>query len=69
MTCSMTAFICLPKQLLQLDVSSLLTRGKSLVHGRLQAATEFIHKPFKIKLGRGSYGECLVYESDANHFY
>ncbi|KAF8641945.1 hypothetical protein HU200_067659 [Digitaria exilis] len=48
------------EQLLQLDVDDLLNRGKSLAHDRLQAAGEFIQKPFKIQLGRGMYGECLV---------
>ncbi|KAK3118477.1 hypothetical protein QOZ80_9BG0699900 [Eleusine coracana subsp. coracana] len=54
-------------QLLQLDVCDLLTRGKSLAHDLLQAATKFIHKPFKIKLGRGSYGACLAYWSSGFH--
>ncbi|XP_062182352.1 uncharacterized protein LOC133886632 isoform X2 [Phragmites australis] len=55
------------EQLLQLDASDLLTRGKSLAHDRLQAAAEFIHKPFKIQLGRGLYGECLAYRSSGLH--
>jgi hypothetical protein len=49
-----------PKQLLQLDVGDLLDREKLLALDRLQAAEEFIQKPFKIQLGRGLYGECLV---------
>ncbi|TVU26711.1 hypothetical protein EJB05_29270, partial [Eragrostis curvula] len=54
------------EQLLQLGVGDLLTRGKSLAHDRLQAATEFLHKPFKIKIGRGSYGECLAIRADGH---
>ncbi|TVU26716.1 hypothetical protein EJB05_29275, partial [Eragrostis curvula] len=54
------------EQLLQLDICDLLTRGKSLAHDRLQAAAEFIHKPFKIKIGRGSYGECLAIRADGH---
>ena len=57
------------KQLLQLDVGDLLTRGKSVAHDRVQAAGEFIQKPFKIQLGRGLYGECLVCERHALAFY
>ncbi|OEL21804.1 hypothetical protein BAE44_0017174 [Dichanthelium oligosanthes] len=54
------------EQLLQLDVGDLLTRGKSLAHDRLQAAGEFIQKPFKIRLGRGLYGECLAIRADGH---
>ena len=58
-----------PTQLLQLDVGDLLAREKSQAHDRLQAAGEFIQKPFRIQLGRGSYGECLVCEQHAVAFY
>jgi len=54
------------EQLLQLDVGDLLTRGKSVAHDRVQAAGEFIQKPFKIQLGRGLYGECLAIRADRN---
>ncbi|KAJ1274461.1 hypothetical protein BS78_05G063300 [Paspalum vaginatum] len=54
------------EQLLQLDVGDLLTRAKSHAHDRLQAAGEFIQKPFKIQLGRGSYGECLAIRADGH---
>ncbi|KAF8664799.1 hypothetical protein HU200_054523 [Digitaria exilis] len=54
------------EQLLQLDVDDLLNRGKSLAHDRLQAAGEFIQKPFKIQLGRGMYGECLAIRADGH---
>ncbi|CAN6380684.1 unnamed protein product [Urochloa humidicola] len=54
------------EQLLQLDVGDLLTRVKSLAHDRVQAAGEFIQKPFKIRLGRGSYGECLAIRADGH---
>ncbi|KAL6658351.1 hypothetical protein ACP70R_003937 [Stipagrostis hirtigluma subsp. patula] len=54
------------EQLLQLDVSNLLTKGKLLAHDRQQAAWEFIHKPFKIQIGRGSYGECLAIRADGH---
>ena len=57
------------KQLPQLDVGDLLTRGKSVAHDCVQAAGEFIQKPFKIQLGRGLYGECLVCEQHALAFY
>lgn len=54
------------EQLLQLDVVDLLTREKSHAHDRLQAAGEFIQKPFKIQLGRGLYGECLAIRADGH---
>jgi hypothetical protein len=57
-----------PTQLLQLDVGDLLTREKSRVRGLLQSAGAFIQKPFRIQLGRGSYGECLVCEQHALAF-
>ncbi|CAD6254643.1 unnamed protein product [Miscanthus lutarioriparius] len=53
-------------QLLQLDVGNLLAREKSHAHDRLQAAGEFIQKPFRIQLGRGSYGECLAIRADGH---
>ncbi|XP_066339350.1 uncharacterized protein [Miscanthus floridulus] len=53
-------------QLLQLDVGDLLAREKSQAHDRLQAAGEFIQKPFRIQLGRGSYGECLAIRADGH---
>lgn len=52
------------EQLLQLDVGDLLTREKSRVRGLLQSAGAFIQKPFRIQLGRGSYGECLAIRAD-----
>lgn len=54
---------------MQLDVSGLLSRGNSLVQNRLEAARKLIHNPFKIYLGQGLYGECLVSENDALHYY
>ncbi|WVZ54307.1 hypothetical protein U9M48_005126 [Paspalum notatum var. saurae] len=54
------------EQLLQLDVGDLLTRAKLDCHDRLQAAGEFIQKPFKLQLGRGSYGECLAIRADGH---
>ncbi|KAL6870910.1 hypothetical protein ACP4OV_014758 [Aristida adscensionis] len=54
------------EQLLQLDVSGLLNKGKAHANDRLQAAVEFINKPFKIQLGRGSYGECLAIRADGH---
>jgi hypothetical protein len=46
----------------QLDVWDLLARGNSLVQNRLEAARKLIYNPFKLHLGRGLYGECLVSE-------
>ncbi|TKV99452.1 hypothetical protein SEVIR_8G044500v4 [Setaria viridis] len=54
------------EQLLQLDGGDLLNREKSLALDRLQAAGEFIQKPFKIQLGRGLYGECLAIRADGH---
>uniref|UniRef100_A0A0E0MCU6 Uncharacterized protein n=1 Tax=Oryza punctata TaxID=4537 RepID=A0A0E0MCU6_ORYPU len=54
------------EQLLQLDVCNLLSTGKSLANDRFKAAGELIHKPFKIHLGRGLYGECLAIRADGN---
>ncbi|KAL5205032.1 hypothetical protein ABZP36_009903 [Zizania latifolia] len=54
------------EQLLQLDVCNLLAREESLTHNRLEAAGKLVHRPFKIQLGRGTYGECLAIRADGN---
>ncbi|KAJ4819402.1 N utilization substance protein B [Rhynchospora pubera] len=53
-------------QLLEIDASSLIAKGRSVLVSRENAANTFIKNPFKIHLGRGLYGECLAVRSDGN---
>ncbi|KAK8951031.1 hypothetical protein KSP39_PZI004597 [Platanthera zijinensis] len=54
------------KQLLELDADDLIANGNSYVASRQDAAKKLLVKPFKIRLGRGLYGECLAIRADGN---
>ncbi|KAI3990163.1 hypothetical protein MKX01_029141 [Papaver californicum] len=46
---------------LELDPTSLITRGNAYISSLQNAANKLLYKPFRIHLGRGFYGECLAY--------
>ncbi|XP_020583158.1 uncharacterized protein LOC110026530 isoform X2 [Phalaenopsis equestris] len=54
------------KQLLELDADDLIAKGNSYITTRLDAANNLLARPFKIRLGRGLYGECLAIRADGN---
>lgn len=47
-------------QLLEMSAKELIMMGNSKLLTRKDAAKEFMEKVFKLRLGRGLYGECLV---------
>jgi hypothetical protein len=51
-------------QLLELSVEGLIARGKSSISARRNAASKLLEKVFRVRLGRGFYGECLVMFED-----
>ncbi|XP_073008205.1 uncharacterized protein [Typha latifolia] len=54
------------EQLLELDASDLIAKGRSYICSRENTASKLVEKPFKIQLGRGLYGECLAIRADEN---
>ncbi|ONK57552.1 uncharacterized protein A4U43_C09F1660 [Asparagus officinalis] len=54
------------EQLMKLDCDELIAKGKSYVNSRQDAANELLGKTFRIRLGRGTYGECLATRADGN---
>lgn len=52
--------IILMKQLLEIDAGDMIAKGYSYTCARQDEANKLLDKAFKIRLGRGSYGECLV---------
>ncbi|KNA11555.1 hypothetical protein SOVF_134070 [Spinacia oleracea] len=53
-------------QLLEMNVTELITKGNSNISTRKDAAKVFLEKSFKLRLGRGFYGECLGVRADSN---
>ncbi|XP_021776234.1 uncharacterized protein LOC110740054 isoform X2 [Chenopodium quinoa] len=53
-------------QLLEMNVKELLTKGNSEISAQKDAAKVFLKKAFKLRLGRGFYGECLGVRADSN---
>lgn len=47
-------------QLLELSVEELIAKGNSSLLARQNAASKLLDKVFRVRLGRGFYGECLV---------
>lgn len=47
-------------QLLDLNAMDLIAKGNSYISTRQKAAEKLLEKVFKVRLGRGFYGECLV---------
>ncbi|KAJ7946804.1 Heat shock protein [Quillaja saponaria] len=54
------------EQLLELTYEDLVARGNSCLSSRQNAATKLLDKVFKVRLGRGFYGECLGVRADGN---
>ncbi|TKY59423.1 hypothetical protein E2542_SST16512 [Spatholobus suberectus] len=54
------------KQLLELSVEDLISKGNSYLSARQNAASKLLKKVFKVRLGRGFYGECLGVRADGN---
>lgn len=50
----------LMKQLLEIDAGDMIAKGYSYTCARQDDANKLLDKAFKIRLGRGLYGECLV---------
>lgn len=47
-------------QLLEINAVDVIAKGMSYISARQKAANKLLDKVFKIRLGRGFYGECLV---------
>ncbi|XP_031378517.1 uncharacterized protein LOC116193916 [Punica granatum] len=54
------------EQLLEISFSDLIAKGSSYISSRKNAAAKFLDKVFKIRLGRGLYGECLGVRADGS---
>jgi hypothetical protein len=56
-------------QLLKISSADLIAYGNSYFSSRLIDAKKLLklNKAFKIRLGRGLYGECLGMRADGNH--
>ncbi|KAK0590906.1 hypothetical protein LWI29_033049 [Acer saccharum] len=54
------------EQLLEMSSIDLISKGNSYVSVRQSAASKLLDKVFKIRLGRGFYGECLAVRADGN---
>lgn len=54
------------KQLLELSVEELIAKGNSSLLARQNAASKLLDKVFRVRLGRGFYGECLGVRADGN---
>ncbi|XP_072076201.1 uncharacterized protein [Arachis hypogaea] len=53
-------------QLLELSAEGLIAKGNSHVSSRQNAASKLLQKVFRVRLGRGFYGECLGVRADGN---
>ncbi|XP_077223717.1 uncharacterized protein LOC143857204 isoform X2 [Tasmannia lanceolata] len=54
------------EQLLEISAADLIARGNSYICSRKDAANKLLEKAFKIRLGKGFYGECLAIRADGN---
>ncbi|KAK7319524.1 hypothetical protein RJT34_04246 [Clitoria ternatea] len=54
------------KQLLELNAEDLIVKGNSYLSARQNAAAKLLGKVFRVRLGRGFYGECLGVRADGN---
>nr|GME02757.1 uncharacterized protein LOC109161432 [Ipomoea batatas] len=54
------------KQLMEMRVGDLISKGKSYISSRQNAANKLLNKVFKLQLGRGLYGSCLGVRADGN---
>ncbi|KAK9183789.1 hypothetical protein WN943_024134 [Citrus x changshan-huyou] len=56
------------KQLLEINSVDLIAKGNSDISSRQSAANKFLDKVFRVRLGRGFYGECLGVRADGNSY-
>ncbi|PON93710.1 heat shock protein [Trema orientale] len=54
------------EQLMEIDSTDLIAKGNSYVSTREKGAEKLLDKVFKVRLGRGFYGECLGVRVDIN---
>lgn len=54
------------EQLLVIDAGDMIAKGHSFTRARQEAASKLLDKAFKLRLGRGLYGECLAIRADGN---
>ncbi|KAE8687711.1 hypothetical protein F3Y22_tig00111008pilonHSYRG00045 [Hibiscus syriacus] len=54
------------EQLLGISSTDLIAKGNLHISSRQIAANKFLDKTFKVRLGRGLYGECLGVRADGN---
>ncbi|KAI7992783.1 hypothetical protein LOK49_LG12G00640 [Camellia lanceoleosa] len=54
------------EQLLEISSADLIVKGISYISTRQDAAKKLLDKVFKVRLGRGFYGECLGVRADGN---
>ncbi|KAJ4973407.1 hypothetical protein NE237_006581 [Protea cynaroides] len=54
------------EQVLEISSMDLIARGNSYISTRQNAANKLLDKAFKLRLGRGFYGECLGIRADGN---
>ncbi|KAM0012403.1 hypothetical protein Hdeb2414_s0021g00573101 [Helianthus debilis subsp. tardiflorus] len=54
------------EQLMKISVTNLVARGSAYVESQQSLATKLLEKVFKVRLGRGLYGECLGVRIDGN---
>ncbi|XP_042498730.1 uncharacterized protein LOC122077043 isoform X2 [Macadamia integrifolia] len=53
-------------QLLEISSMDLIAKGNSYISARQNAANKLLDKAFKVRLGKGFYGECLGIRADGN---
>ncbi|KAL4588586.1 hypothetical protein LXL04_001478 [Taraxacum kok-saghyz] len=54
------------KQLMKIDVMDLVANGSATISSQESLASKYLEKVFKVRLGRGLYGECLGVRIDGN---
>ncbi|KAK6241262.1 hypothetical protein QQP08_005968 [Theobroma cacao] len=54
------------KQLLEISSADVVAKGNLYISSRQIAANKLLDKLFKVRLGRGFYGECLGVRADGN---
>ncbi|WOG82682.1 hypothetical protein DCAR_0101848 [Daucus carota subsp. sativus] len=54
------------KQLLKICAKDLISKGNSQIRTRQEEAIKFLDRVFRVRLGRGFYGDCLGVRADGN---
>ncbi|KAF9611874.1 hypothetical protein IFM89_036657 [Coptis chinensis] len=57
---------CSVEQLLEVNHMDLITRGNTYIHSCQDAVNKLLDRAFKLRLGKGFYGECLGIRADGN---